>query len=59
VRTERVSDATESPADNRARASAARRQQAHDGLHADPAVQSLIDTFGARIISDTVRPLEN
>ena len=59
VRVERVADAAESPADSRARASAERRQQAHDGLHADPAVQSLIDTFGARIISDSVRPLEN
>ena len=58
VRIERVADAAESPADARARSSAARRQEAHDGLHADPAVQSLIDTFGARIIDDSVRPLE-
>ena len=58
VRIERVADAAESPADTRARSSAARRQEAHDGLHADPAVQSLIDTFGARIIDDSVRPLE-
>jgi DNA polymerase-3 subunit gamma/tau len=58
VRFERVADAAESPADARARSSAARRQEAHDGLHADPAVQSLIDTFGARIIGDSVRPLE-
>jgi DNA polymerase III subunit gamma/tau len=59
VRIERVTDSAESPADSRARASAVKRQEAHDGLHADPAVQSLIDTFGARIISESVRPLEN
>ena len=59
VRIETVSDAGESPADARARASAERRQEASDALHGDPVVQSLIDTFGARLIADSVRPLEN
>jgi DNA polymerase-3 subunit gamma/tau len=59
VRIEKVSDTGESPADTRARAAATRQQEAHDGLNADPVVQSLIDTFGARIIPDSVRPLEN
>jgi DNA polymerase-3 subunit gamma/tau len=58
VRIERVADAAESPADAMAKSSEARLQQAHEGLHADPAVKSLIDTFGARIIGESVRPLE-
>ncbi|HET9031304.1 MAG TPA: DNA polymerase III subunit gamma/tau [Dokdonella sp.] len=59
IKIENVADAAESPADVNARASASRQQEAHDGLQADPAVQSLIETFGARLISDSVRPLEN
>ena len=59
IRIETVSDTAESPADVRARADASRQQQAHAGLQSDPAVQSLIETFGARLISDSVRPLEN
>jgi DNA polymerase III subunit gamma/tau len=59
IKIENVADDAESPADLRARASASRQQEAHAGLHADPAVQSLIETFGARLISDSVRPLEN
>jgi DNA polymerase III subunit gamma/tau len=59
IKIENVADGAESPADLRARASASRQQEAHAGLHADPAVQSLIETFGARLISDSVRPLEN
>ncbi len=59
IKIENVADVAESPADVRARASASRQQNAHDGLQADPAVQSLIETFGARLISDSVRPLEN
>ncbi len=61
VRTERIRDAgdvPESPADMRARNAATRQQEAHDGLHSDPVVQSLIDTFDARILPDSVRPLE-
>jgi DNA polymerase-3 subunit gamma/tau len=58
IRVERVADGAESPADAMAKSSEARLQQAHEGLHADPAVQSLIDTFGARIIGESVRPLE-
>ena len=59
IRIEQVADAAESPADSRARASASRKQEAQAGLSADPAVQSLIETFGARLISESVRPLEN
>jgi DNA polymerase III subunit gamma/tau len=59
IKIEEVADGAESPADLRARASASRQQEAHAGLRADPAVQSLIETFGARLISDSVRPLES
>jgi DNA polymerase III subunit gamma/tau len=59
IKIENVADGAESPADLRARANASRQQEAHAGLNADPAVQSLIETFGARLISDSVRPLEN
>ena len=59
VRFETVADTAESPADTRARASASRQQAAQAALHGDPVVQSLIDTFGARLIADSVRPLEN
>jgi DNA polymerase-3 subunit gamma/tau len=61
VRIERIDDAAnvpESPADRRARNAAERQQEAQDGLHSDPVVQSLIDTFDARILPDSVRPLE-
>jgi DNA polymerase-3 subunit gamma/tau len=61
VRIEKVAEAgsvAESPADTRARNAATRQQQAHDGLHADPVVQSIIDTFDARILPESVRPLE-
>ncbi|MBN8481766.1 MAG: DNA polymerase III subunit gamma/tau [Xanthomonadales bacterium] len=59
VRIETITDAVESPADSRARVQADRRREASDALHGDPVVQSLIDTFGARVIPDTVRPVEN
>lgn len=59
IKIDTASDGAVSPADVNARASASRQQEAHDGLQADPAVQSLIETFGARLISDSVRPLEN
>jgi len=59
VRIERVADSAQSPAEVRARAQASRQQAAQTGLREDPVVQSLIDTFGARIVQDSVRPLEN
>ncbi len=59
VRCETVADRAESPADARERASATRTKAAEHALHGDPVVQSLIDTFGARLIPDSVRPLEN
>ncbi len=59
LRFETVGEVVNSPADQRARAEASRRREAHDALQGDPAVQSLIDTFGARLIPDSVRPQEN
>ncbi len=59
VRIETVAEAGESPADTRARAQTERRREASEALHGDPVVQSLIDTFGARLIPDSVRPVEN
>ncbi len=59
IKIETVPDTAVSPADVRARAEASRQREAHAGLQSDPAVQSLIETFGARLISDSVRPLEN
>lgn len=59
VRCETVADRGESPADARVRAAVSRTKAAEEALHGDPVVQSLIDTFGARLIPDSVRPLEN
>ncbi len=59
VRFENVADAVASPADLRAQATVTRRQAAQDALSGDPVVQSLIDTFDARLITESVRPLEN
>ncbi len=59
VRIETVTEAAESPADARARTQTERRREASEALHGDPVVQSLIDTFGARVIPDSVRPAEN
>ena len=59
VRIEKASEVVESPADAQARVSADKQREAHDGLSSDPAVKSLIETFGARLLSDSVRPLEN
>ncbi|MEP6882608.1 MAG: DNA polymerase III subunit gamma/tau C-terminal domain-containing protein, partial [Dokdonella sp.] len=59
IKIENVADGAESPADVHARANASRHQEAREGLQSDPIVQSLIETFGARLISDSVRPLEN
>ena len=59
IKIENVADGAESPADVHARANASRHKEAREGLQSDPIVQSLIETFGARLISDSVRPLEN
>ncbi|HNR23534.1 MAG TPA: DNA polymerase III subunit gamma/tau [Steroidobacteraceae bacterium] len=59
VRFEMVAAVVDSPADQRARAQASRRREAHEALQGDPAVQSLIDTFSGRLIPDSVRPQED
>ncbi|MBO9664148.1 DNA polymerase III subunit gamma/tau [Dokdonella sp.] len=51
-------DGAESPAEQRERADSERRQAAVAAVHGDPVVQSLIDTFGARVIADSVRPVD-
>ncbi|WP_300620908.1 DNA polymerase III subunit gamma/tau [Dokdonella sp.] len=58
VRFERGQGGGESPAEQRARADSERRQAAEVAVQGDPVVQSLIDTFGARVIPDSVRPIE-
>ncbi|GAA0719941.1 DNA polymerase III subunit gamma/tau [Dokdonella soli] len=58
VKFERDTGGSESPAEQRARADNSRRQAAADAVHGDPLVQSLIDTFGARVIPESVRPAD-
>lgn len=58
VKFERGGDGVESPAEQRTRADNERRQAAAVAVHGDPVVQSLIDTFGARVIPDSVRPVD-
>jgi DNA polymerase III subunit gamma/tau len=56
VRFERDVPVGESPADRRTRVEDERRRAAADSLHGDPGVRALIDTFGARVIPDSIRP---
>jgi DNA polymerase-3 subunit gamma/tau len=56
VKFERDSGGAESPADQRVRVDSARRSAAADAVHGDPFVQALVDTFGARVIPESVRP---
>lgn len=58
VRFERGQGGGESPAEQRARVDHERRQAAEVAVHGDPVVQSLIDTFGARVVPDSVRPVD-
>jgi DNA polymerase-3 subunit gamma/tau len=58
VKFERDSGGAETPAEQRARADGQRRQAAEDAVRGDPVVQSLIDTFGARVIPESVRPAD-
>ncbi len=58
VRFEHGHAAGESPAEQRVRVDGERRQVAEQAMHADPVVRSLIDTFGGRVIPDSVRPTE-
>jgi DNA polymerase-3 subunit gamma/tau len=58
LRFERDSGDAESPADRRARVDAERQRAAAEALDADPGVRALIDTFGARVVPESVRPRE-
>ena len=59
VKFERDDGATESPAELRVRADNSRRQAAEAAVHADPFVRSLVDTFGARVIPESIRPTDS
>jgi DNA polymerase-3 subunit gamma/tau len=59
VKFERGSHGGESPAEQRARADSERRQAAVEAVRGDPVVQSLIDTFDARVIPESVRPAQS
>jgi DNA polymerase-3 subunit gamma/tau len=59
VKFERDDGAAQSPAELRVRADHSRRQAAEAGVHGDPFVQSLVDTFGARVIPDSIRPIDS
>ncbi len=48
----------ESPAEQQTRTDSTRRQAAEDSLRSDPFVQSLEQTFGARVIANSVRPVD-
>ncbi|HEV7491252.1 MAG TPA: DNA polymerase III subunit gamma/tau [Rhodanobacteraceae bacterium] len=58
VKFERDNGGAESPADHHARTETARRQAAEEALRGDPVVQSLIDTFDARVVAGSVRPTD-
>ena len=59
VKIERDTVGMESPAEQRVRADNVRQQAAEDSVRADPFVQSVIDTFGARVIPASVRPTDS
>jgi DNA polymerase-3 subunit gamma/tau len=58
VKFERAGGVAQTPAEQRARADQARRSAAEEAVQADPFVQSMIDTFGARVVPGSVRPLD-
>jgi len=47
----------QTPAQQRARADSARQSAAEDAVRNDPIVRSMIETFDARLIPDSVRPV--
>ena len=59
VKFERDNGNAESPADQTARTENARRQAAEEALRGDPVVQSLIETFDARVVAGSVRPTDS
>jgi DNA polymerase-3 subunit gamma/tau len=58
IRLERAGSGAQTPAEQRARADSARRSAAEEAVQGDPFVQSMIDTFGARVVPGSVRPLD-
>jgi len=58
IKFERDSGGAESPAELKMRTDTTRRQAAEDSLRSDPFVQSLEQTFGARVIPASVRPVD-
>jgi len=58
VKFERAGAVAQTPAEQRARAEHARRSAAEEAVQDDPFVQSMIDTFGARVVPGSVRPLD-
>jgi DNA polymerase-3 subunit gamma/tau len=58
IRFERDAGGAESPAEQKTRTDSTRRQAAEDSLRSDPFVQSLEQTFGARVIPNSVRPVD-
>jgi DNA polymerase-3 subunit gamma/tau len=58
VKFERERAGTESPADQQTRTDNSRRQAAEEALRGDPVVQSLIETFDARVVAGSVRPAD-
>ena len=58
IKFERAAGGAESPAEQQSRAETTRRQTAEDSLRSDPFVQSLEQTFGARLIPNSVRPVD-
>jgi DNA polymerase-3 subunit gamma/tau len=58
IRFERDTGGAESPADQQSRTETSRRQAAEDSLRSDPFVKTLEQTFGARLIPNSVRPID-
>jgi DNA polymerase III subunit gamma/tau len=58
IKFERDSGSAESPADQQSRTETSRRQAAEDSLRSDPFVKTLEQTFGARLIPNSVRPVD-
>jgi DNA polymerase III subunit gamma/tau len=58
IRFERDDGGAESPAEQHARTENQRLRAAEDSLRGDPVVQSLIETFDARVVAGSVRPAD-
>jgi DNA polymerase III subunit gamma/tau len=56
IRFEAHAGDAESPAEQHLRNETSRREAAEEAMRRDPVVQSLVDTFDARIVAGSVRP---